>query len=208
MLAFITGPLLWFSCIFFVAGCLVRLAFPNLTIPTAKLFGKIQVRHKTDSWQAPNAKKKSANGSDPVPLSLPVWILVLLIVILPLFYLGHAELISMHWDLNWPSLPRTYGDVLAVAALGATILAALGLFRLPGPGAPGKTTVFCLMLFFALPFFTGLMARYRMPGYDIWMISHIVLGEALLVAIPCSGLFKILFFFLPARRPETSEDDA
>lgn len=206
MIAFITGPLLWFSCVFFAAGCLVRLALPYVHSTPGRLVRKAREKHEADVWRAPCSKRNREASFDPVPLPLPTWGLVLLVLGGPLFYQGHAELISLRWQVAWPALPHFYSDILAVAALAVTVLAALGIVELPNNSGSRRTVVFGLMLLCALPFFTGLMARYRMPGYDIWILAHILLGELLLLAIPCTGLFSIVFFFIPSRCLKKTED--
>lgn len=207
MTAFVTGPLLWFSCVFFIAGCLVRLAFPNLRFSTGHLARKRKNKQAADVWQAPFAQKERAGTTDPVPLPLPAWCLVVLVVGLPFFYQGHAELISLHWDIGWPAFKLVYSDILGIAALAVTLLAAFGLVALPKDSGLRRPGVFVLMLLCALPIFTGLMARFRMPGYDFWKLGHILLGEMFLIAIPCTGLFKILLYFLPTRQRNTPEQN-
>ncbi len=208
MISFLTGQFLWFSCAFFVAGCLVRCAMIYTNIFPKRLARGKDKRQAADVWQAPCVSKKRESASDPVPMSLPTWVLVLLVIIGPLFYQGHAVLLSMTWKISWPALPHLYSDILGAAGLAVTLLAALGIVALPDNSGSRRTTVFSLLFFCALPFFSGLMLRFSMPGYDYWLPAHIALGEALLIAIPCTRLFKILFFFLPSPCAKKPADEA
>ncbi len=208
MISFLTGQLLWFSCVFFVAGCLVRCAMLYTNIFPKQLVRGKEQPHEADVWQAPCARKGRENASDPVPLSLPTWILVLLVVPAPFFYQGHADLLSLNWHVAWPAFPHSYSDILGIAALAVTLLAALGIVKLPDNSGSRRATVFGLLLLCALPFFSGLMLRFRMPGYDFWLPAHILLGEVLLLAIPCTRLFNILFFFLPSPCAKKNAEEA
>ena len=45
-------------------------------------------------------------------------------------------------------------------------------------------------------FVTGFLAVHQAPGYDLWLIAHVLSGELLLVLIPATKLWHVVGFFL------------
>ncbi|MBU4010968.1 MAG: respiratory nitrate reductase subunit gamma, partial [Proteobacteria bacterium] len=52
-----------------------------------------------------------------------------------------------------------------------------------------------ILLISVAPFVTGLIARYEIGNYSLWLTIHILCGEVLLIAIPFTKLSHIVLFF-------------
>ena len=78
--------------------------------------------------------------------------------------------------------------------IGAAILL---IRRIALPEVRILTTAYDYFLLFIsiAPFITGLLARYGTTYYSFWLYSHIICGEALLIAIPFTKLSHVVLFF-------------
>ncbi len=59
-----------------------------------------------------------------------------------------------------------------------------------------KPSDWLLLFIIAGVFLTGMIAYHHWGPYRPWLITHILLGELLLVMIPFSKLSHMIFFFL------------
>ncbi len=113
-----------------------------------------------------------------------------------LFLSAHVVLLEQAWGLSWPVLPGLWADVLAAAALaGLVVLAGRRLLdpKLRGLSEPRDLW---LLLLVALPPASGLAAHLLAPGYEWWMVLHVVSADVLLAAIPFTKLSHALLFAL------------
>ena len=55
---------------------------------------------------------------------------------------------------------------------------------------------YLILVVSAAPFVTGLVARYGLGDYNLWLLVHIVCGEILLIVAPFTKLSHILLFFM------------
>lgn len=113
-----------------------------------------------------------------------------------LFLSAHVVLVEQAWGLTWPALPDLWSDALAALALaGLMVLAGR---RLLDPKLRGLTEArdLWLLLLVALPPATGLAAHLLLPGYEYWMVLHVVSADVLLAAIPFTKLSHALLFVL------------
>lgn len=113
-----------------------------------------------------------------------------------LFLSAHVVLMEQAWGLTWPALPDLWSDALAAVALaGLMVLAGR---RLLDPKLRGLTEArdLWLLLLVALPPATGLAAHLLLPGYEYWMLLHVVSADVLLAAIPFTKLSHALLFVL------------
>ena len=117
-------------------------------------------------------------------------------VFVPLLLAGHMVIMQRVFGFSLPSLPQIVADLLTLGTLGA------GAFiiarRLALPEVRILTTVndyFILALTLA-PFVTGFLAATGVPGYDFWLLLHILCGEAFLILAPFTKLSHIVLFFM------------
>ena len=201
MYQFITGPLLWFSFVVFVIGCVVRVvmyikglhwqvdrvAYGAHPGPGAK--GALRsvfywlVPFRTRSWRVK-------------PLfTIMFFVFHLGLIITPLFLLAHGMLITQAWGIAWPALPGGLADLMTMGVIAAGAL--YGLRRLALSEVRILTTWqdVLVLIIAVLPFATGLICRFQPGGYHTWLILHILSGELMLVAIPFTKLSHFVLFF-------------
>lgn len=118
------------------------------------------------------------------------------IVFVPLFLSAHQVLLRQYLGFSVFSMPQGLADLLSIGVLVSGLF--LYLRRLAFPEVRILTTwreVMVLVIAVA-PFVTGLLARFHVPGYNTWMILHILSGEIWLVSVVFTKLsHAILFFF-------------
>ncbi len=113
-----------------------------------------------------------------------------------IFLSAHVVLLEQSWGITWPTLSGLWADALAALALaGIVVLAGRRLFdpKLKGFSEPRDLWILLLV---ALPPATGLAAHLLLPGYEWWMLLHVVSADILLAAIPFTKLSHALLFAL------------
>ncbi|MDL2272486.1 respiratory nitrate reductase subunit gamma [Desulfovibrio sp. OttesenSCG-928-I05] len=117
-------------------------------------------------------------------------------IFVPLFLAGHMVIMERQLGFSLPALPQIVSDVLTLGtiAAGGFIIAR----RLALPEVRILTTLYdyfilCLSL---APFVTGFLAAANAPGYDFWLLLHILCGELFLILAPFTKLSHIALFFM------------
>jgi nitrate reductase gamma subunit len=118
------------------------------------------------------------------------------LIITPLFLHGHAVIAHQRLGLSWPAIPMALADALTIAVLITGGIMLVRRFVLPEVRTLTTAYDIGLLLLTLAPFLTGLLAVQNAPGYVYWLYAHIILGEALLIAIPLTKLSHIVLFFL------------
>ncbi len=199
---FITGPLLWLSFGIFFVGLTFRVvryvqgldwqldrvayrAHPGLGLKGAL---RSIVHWLVPFWSV---------GWRAKPLYTAIFFVFHIgLVLTPLFLLGHAVIFRERWGVDWPTLSMGLADVLTIGVMITAVCIAIR--RLAFPEVRIVTTFydFFLLLLSVAPFVTGFLAVHQAPHYQLWLYSHILSGELLLIAIPFTKLFHVVGFFL------------
>lgn len=118
------------------------------------------------------------------------------LVFTPLFLRAHNIILQERWGFSLWSMPEGVADFMTVVVIVAGVF--LALRRIAFPQVRIITTAYdYLLLAIAMaPFITGFMAYHQAPGYQGWLIAHIICGEIMLVAIPFTKLSHFVLFFL------------
>ncbi len=206
MYELVRGPLVWVSLIVFVLGTVFQIfRFYSLSrkvgiSPHVPLQPPKKDRPK---WYSPVHLVdffKKAGGTilsvSPVTITISTVFHVLLILI-PLFLLGHNELIDLSIGIRLPSIPEHVSDILTMVVL---LCCAFFLYRRIFMARVRSITSFYDYLVLALatvPFLSGFLAYHQMTGdYRTMMIIHMLSGELMIMAIPFTKLTHMIFFFL------------
>ena len=118
------------------------------------------------------------------------------LVFIPLFLLGHNELIELTFGFSLPSISEHASDVLTFIVL---ICCAFFLIRRIFSSRVRAITTFYDYLVLAIatiPFLSGFLAFHQIFDYRAVMIVHMLSGELMLMAIPFTKLTHMIFFFL------------
>lgn len=206
MYELVRGPLVWISLIVFVLGTIVQI------LRFFSLSRKIGISPHVPSL--PPKKKGGQTNSlidfvvgflsetkNTVLAVHPVMITVSTIfhiglVFIPLFLLGHNELIELTLGISLPSVAESTSDMLTIVVLACC---AFFLYRRIFLARVRAITSFYDYLVLALatvPFLTGFLAYHQIFDYRTIMIIHMLSGELMLMAIPFTKLTHMIFFFL------------
>ncbi|MGA7563183.1 MAG: hypothetical protein WBW55_08275 [Desulfobaccales bacterium] len=198
----ITGPLLWLSFGIFFVG---------LTFRVVRYFQGLDWQLDRVAYRAhPGLGLKGALRSIVhwlVPFwsegwrAKPLYTLIFFIfhvglVLTPLFLLGHAVMFKERWGVNLPTLSMGLADVLTIAVMITAVCIAIRRLGLPEVRIVTTCYDFLLLLLSVAPFVTGFLAVHQATHYQLWLYSHILSGELLLIAIPSTKLFHVVGFFL------------
>jgi len=199
---FITGPLLWLSFGIFFVGLTVRVvryvqgldwqldrvayrAHPGLGLKGAL---RSIVHWLVPFWSV---------GWRAKPLYTAIFFVFHIgLVLTPLFLLGHAVIFKERWGVDWPTLSMGLADVLTIGVMITAVCIAIRRLALPEVRIVTTFYDFFLLLLSVAPFVTGFLAVHQASHYQLWLYSHILSGELLLIAIPFTKLFHVVGFFL------------
>ena len=202
MYNFITGPLLWATFAIFFIGLTVRVvlyirgldwrldrvayrAYPGLGIKGALS----SIIH----WLIPYG---SYGWRDKPLYTIVFFVYHVGLVVTPLFLAGHAVIIKERWGINWPTISMALADGLTIGVIICTVLIAIRRIGLPEVRILTTLYDFFLLLITVIPFLSGFLAVHQFGDYTFWNYTHILSGQALLIAIPFTKLFHVVGFFL------------
>lgn len=199
------GPFVWASLVLCMVGIILRtIQFISLT--------KVEQRNtrirKIPSINQQFARKFTLNrifryfsklkltiwGSSPATI-LVSSIFHLCLIITPVFLLAHNILIEESTGFSLFSFSERFTNWLTFIFL---ICAAYFLFRrilLPRVRAITSVYDYFILFITTAPFLTGCLAYYQVFDYKTIIILHMLTGELLLIAIPFTKIYHMVFFF-------------
>lgn len=202
MYEFVTGPLLWLSFAIFFIGLIVRAVLyikgldwklDRVTYSVNVSYGVKGAARSILYWILPYGTHSWRNN--PYFTAL-VFILHFGLLITPIFLLGHNILLRERWGFSLWTLPEGVAIAFSVAVILAVIFLTLRRIALPEVRLITNAYDYLMLAIAVAPFVTGLLAFYRVPTYNLWLIAHIICGEIFLIAIPLTKLSHFILFFL------------
>ncbi len=192
MYELVRGPLAWTTFLIFFLGSLYRIF---------SLF--IVGNEEYDNEGSANGIRSILHGLIPFGSlwmrKRPVLTVVFIafhvgLILVPIFLLAHIILWYESWGIQWTSLPKEVDDALTILVILACIF--FGVRRLVVSEAKKVTTLgdFWLLGIIFFTFLTGFLASHQLGAYRPILILHILSGEMLLITIPFSSLFHMIFF--------------
>ena len=94
------------------------------------------------------------------------------------------------------TLPEGVSDVLTILVIVAVVFLILRRIALPEVRLITTAYDYLMIAIAVAPFITGYMAAHGTSNYDFWIITHVISGEIVLVAIPFTKLSHFILFFL------------
>jgi hypothetical protein len=205
MYELVRGPLVWVSLIVFVLGTVFQVCRFFSLSRKAGISPHVPLRPlKKDlpKWYSPGRLVDFFKRAGNTILSIhPVTIVVstvfhVLLVFVPLFLLGHNELIELALGFSLPSVSEHTSDLLTSIIL---LCCVFFLYRRLFLARVRSITTFYDYLVLALatvPFLSGFLAYHQFYDYRTVMIIHMLSGELMIMAIPFTKLTHMIFFFL------------
>lgn len=118
------------------------------------------------------------------------------LLVVPIFLQGHSILLKERFGFGLPTISDFSADILTVGVLLAGVLLVLRRLALPEVRILTTWYDYLVLAIAVAPFLTGFLAAHRIGNYNFWLISHIVSGEIMLVAIPFTKLSHFILFFM------------
>ena len=116
-------------------------------------------------------------------------------ILVPLFLIGHAEVLQMALGFSLPSFPQIVADVLTVATIIGAVFILARRLALPEVRFITKPTDYLILALAVVPFVTGFAARMHVGGYETWMLVHLISGHCFLLLAPFTKLSHIAMYF-------------
>ncbi len=117
-------------------------------------------------------------------------------VFVPLFLVGHSTVLRSAVGFGLPTMPQDMADVLTACTIIAAACIILRRLTLPEVRVLTTWRDYGVLALVLVPFVTGFLAVCSAPGYEAWLILHMLSGEVMLVAAPFTKLSHIVLFFM------------
>lgn len=193
---FARGPLAWGSFIVCIGGMVIRL---GVMFTRSK-----KLRRRNPGKSVAGGVKSMVRGMIPFGLQYmrenPIFTLVTFVfhfclVVTPVFLLAHIILVYESWQFQWMSLPDVPADVMAGIVIAGTLFFAGRRLVIKEVKNVSEFSDWALLIIVDGIFLTGMMAYHHWGPYRSMLITHILLGDLLLVMIPFSKLYHMILFF-------------
>ena len=118
------------------------------------------------------------------------------LVVTPIFVMGHNILLDMSFGISLISFPEQISDIMTKFVIAGGLIFFMRRLFLRRVRMISTAYDFILLLVAVAPFLTGFLAYHHIFNYNIMIILHILCGELMLVMIPFSKFFHMVFFFI------------
>ncbi len=116
-------------------------------------------------------------------------------VLVPIFLIGHNDILQERFGFSFPTMPQPLADVLALATIIGAIFITLRRIALPEVRILTTWYDYFILALATVPFVTGFIARMHVGSYDFWLLCHIISGELMLILAPFTKLSHIVLYF-------------
>lgn len=113
-----------------------------------------------------------------------------------LCFSAHVVLVDLAWNLSWPALPDEAADWLTYLFLASAAFLAWRRLVLPHVRALTTASDWLVLAITVSPMLTGLMAYRQWGDYDLMITLHVLSGNLMLLAVPCTKLSHAVLFFV------------
>ncbi len=201
---FIRGPMVWIAFIVFFGGTIFQI-FSLLSLTKKQTISKLTpgpgrfIPKRADGEDKKDWVmwlKLSIAGVNPFMTIVSTTFHVLLII-MPIFVLGHNILLDNSFGLSIISLPEGVSDFLTIIVI---LCAAIFLYRRLFVDRVRAITTWSDYLFLflaAAPFVTGFFAYHQVfENYRLIISLHILSGELMLMAVPFTKFVHMIYLVI------------
>jgi nitrate reductase gamma subunit len=201
LIDFIRGQLVSIAFVVFILGLIFQFTqFFRLTQKKEWVYppGEVKREKKTmRKWAA--FCLASLHGTlwetDPL-ITIVTSVFHVLLILIPIFLLGHNMLMHQSWGVSLWSLPESVTDILTLVFFVCVAFFLGRRLFLSRVRAITTAYDYIILLIAAAPFLTGFFAYHQWFDYRTMITIHILAGEVMLITIPFTKLGHMLFFFL------------
>ncbi len=201
-----SGPLVWISLVVCIAGCIVRthrllsatrslnreIRFSRLLPIPLKKVGGISLE---DIKDAVTHLKLTILGVSPVTICVSL-VFHLCLFVVPIFLSAHSILLDESIGISLWSLSDRTADIMTQVFLGCALFFLLRRIFIPRYRIITSFYDYVIWTITTAPFLTGLLAYYQIGDYRTMITLHMLTGELMLVAIPFTKIYHMVFFFV------------
>jgi nitrate reductase gamma subunit len=201
MYQFITGPLLWFSFIFFIVGCVVHgvryvmgldWKLDRVTYSKNVSYGVSGAIRSIFFWLLPFGTRSWRNNPG---YTLIIFMFHFCILITPFFLKAHNIILQERWGFSLWTMPESVTDILTLCLIATAMILLLRRFALAQVRIITNFHDILVLMITIAPFVTGFMAYHQISDSKFWLIVHVLTGELMLIAIPLTKLSHVVRFF-------------
>jgi nitrate reductase gamma subunit len=194
----VRGPLVWIAFFVFVGGSIYRARGLILLAKKEKvIFPFISLKATLRSllhWLIPFGSRRWR--MKPV-VTIMTFLFHICLVFTPIFLLSHNILWHESWGITWWTLPESTADIMTLIVIFTCIFFFLRRIFAPEVKFVTFTSDYMILAISFLPFLTGFFAYHQMLfPHKTMVILHMFFGEVMLIAIPFTRLFHMVYFFL------------
>jgi len=191
----VRGPMAWIAFVIFLVGSSYRLVSAWVAASRARM---PRTGPRLTQWI-----RSLVHGLVPFggvtmrkhpALTLVTFVFHLCLVVTPIFLLAHAVLWYESWQISLWSLPEAVTDVLTVLIILACVFFLIRRLVVTEVKSVTAPSDFLLLALIVLTFLTGFLAYHQWGPYRPLLITHILAGEVMLIAIPFTRLSHMLLF--------------
>jgi nitrate reductase gamma subunit len=202
MYQLVTGPLLWLSFGIFFVGCIVRIVryIKGLSWQLDRVayrphfsYGMKGAIRSISLWLIPFATRSWRKN--PI-FTLLFFVFHIGLLLTPVFLLAHNIILNERWGFSLPTIPEGLADVLTIAVMVAAVFLILRRIALSEVRILSTAYDYLILAIAVAPFVTGFIAHHAASECACWVITHIICGEIMLVAIPFTKLSHFVLFFM------------
>ncbi len=201
MYDFVTGPLVWVAFLVFFIGLFIRSVLyikgldtklDRVTYKVNTAYGVKEAVRSIFYWLLPFGTK----GWRAQPLMTVLFFIFHFgMIFTPIFLTAHIMMLDESWGISWFSIPDSVADILTIAVMICFVLLIIRRIWLAEVRILTTFSDYLILVIAVAPFITGFMAFHQFSNYEFWMITHIITGEIMLIAIPFTKLSHALLFF-------------
>ncbi len=200
----VRGPLVWVAFTVFIVGTIYQVVRFYSMSRKQTPFRLTKPTGGPPKTEEPPAEplltfgqrlRLSIAGTSPVMITVTTVIHILL-VLTPLFVLGHNVLWDLAWGISPPSLSETVTDVLTLIVIGGGVYFLGRRLFMARVRAITSAYDYVILAIATAPFITGFLAYRHLFDYDTVILLHMLAGEIMLIAIPFTKLVHMPFFFI------------
>ncbi len=200
----VRGPLVWVAFTVFIVGTVYQVVRFYVLSRETSPFRLTKPTGGPPKTEEPPAAPEltfgqrlrlSIVGSNPVMITVTTVFHVLL-VLTPIFVLGHNVLWDLAWGIKPPSLSESVTDVLTLIVIGGGLYFLGRRLFMARVRAITSAYDYLVLAIATAPFITGFLAYRHIFDYDTVILLHMLAGEIMLIAIPFTKLVHMPFFFI------------
>lgn len=201
MYQIVTGPLLWFSFVFFAVGCLIHITLyikgldwklDRVTYTKNVSYGIKGAARSVFFWLLPYGTRSWR--VNPF-FSFVFFLLHIGLIFTPIFLQAHNLILRERWGFTLWTIPDSVADVLTVCVIVCAFVILLRRVALPHVRILTGFQDILVLVIAAAPFITGFIAYHQIGDGQFWTLIHIIAGEIMLIAIPLTKLSHVVHFF-------------